>query len=520
MKVKLWQKSDLNGFFGLFTNLLTNMIVMASLLSVVVGLPNDIVFGRIIPAVGVSIFLSSVCYSFMAYKLAKKTGRNDVTALPAGASVPHMFLIVFLVLGPIYWSTNDANLAWGAALAWCVCEGIIEVLGAFIGNKLRKWLPRAALLGSLAGVSITYIALNPAFATFAVPYIGLVSLIIVLISFVGNIKLPFNLPTGLVVIIIGVVIGWATGLMKPENLMASFQEFQVGYPIPSFLRIFSGFEKAAPFLVAAVPLGVYNFFETLDNCESAAAAGDEYNTTHTMLCDGVTSIIAAVLGSPFPTAVFLGHPGWKKAGARIGYSFASGLAMMLICCLGIVSVILNIVPVEAIYPILLYVGVSMMSQSFTDVKSKYAPAVIMGILPSLADWTINEVNIGLDAAGKGFAEIGQSAMQAAGLNYLGASALGTGAVVIGVIWATITVAIIDRQFIKGAIACGVGAILTFFGIIHANSLAINANLGMTIGYLLAGAILVGYYYLLKKKPEMVLPDEELPKQEENQVAEN
>lgn len=109
-KTKLWVKSDLNGFFGLFTNNLTNIITMASLLIFVVGLPLDIVYRKIIPATGLSIFIASGYYAYMAYKLANKTGREDVTALPAGPSVTHMFLIVFMVLGPIYWTTGDADL--------------------------------------------------------------------------------------------------------------------------------------------------------------------------------------------------------------------------------------------------------------------------------------------------------------------------------------------------------------------------------------------------------------------------
>ncbi|MFZ9197609.1 MAG: xanthine permease, partial [Bacilli bacterium] len=116
--MKLWVKSDWNGFFGLFTNNLTNILTMAVLLSFVVGLPDAFVYGKILPAVGLAIFVASIYYSYMAYKLAKKTGRKDVTALPSGSSVPHMFLIVFAVIGPVYWTTNDATLAWSAGLIW------------------------------------------------------------------------------------------------------------------------------------------------------------------------------------------------------------------------------------------------------------------------------------------------------------------------------------------------------------------------------------------------------------------
>ena len=132
--MKYFVKSDWNGFFGLFTNNLTNVLVMATLLSVVVGLPNDIVFGRIIPAVGLSIFLASAFYSYMAVKLARRTGRTDVTSLPSGTSVPHMFLVVFLVIGPVYWSTGDAIIAWSAGLVWSLFEGVIELLGSVFGE--------------------------------------------------------------------------------------------------------------------------------------------------------------------------------------------------------------------------------------------------------------------------------------------------------------------------------------------------------------------------------------------------
>ncbi|MDY4787906.1 MAG: xanthine permease [Bacilli bacterium] len=509
MKIKLWQKGDLNGFFGLFVNNLTNIMVMATLLTVTVGLPSSLVYGRILPAVGLAIFLSCVAYTYMAYKLAKKENRNDVTALPCGSSVPHMFLITLMVIGPVYWSTKDANLAWGAGVAWCVAEGIIELLGTFIGEKLRRWIPRAALLGSLAGVSITYIALNPAFATFAIPYIGLVSLVLVLLCFVGNLKIPFNIPVGLVIIVLGVIIGWATGIMTPEGLQAAFDSFTVGYPIPSFMRIIDGLDKAAPFLIAAVPLGIYNFIETIDNCESASVSGDNYNTKQAMFFDGATSIIGGIFGSPFPTAVFLGHPGWKKAGARIGYSLLTGITVLIFTSLGVISLLLSIIPVEAIYPILVFIGISITSQAFSACDRKYASAVVVGMIPHLADWTINEVNIALTAAGSNFAEIGQEIMQAAGLNYLGASALGTGAIIIGIIFGAITVFIIDRKFTNAAIISFAGAILTFFGVIHYNQLSILPNPGMFIGYLAMTVILVGYALLYKYKKELILSKEEL-----------
>lgn len=499
IKVKYFTKSDWNGFFGLFTNNLTNVLVMATLLSVVVGLPNDIVYARILPAVGLSILIASLYYSYMAVKLARKTGRDDVTALPSGTSVPHMFLIVFLIIGPVYWATDNAYLAWAAGLVWAAFEGFIELIGAIFGGKVRKILPRAAMLGSLAGVSITYIALEPAFSVFALPYIGLVSLAIVLLGWIGKVRMPFNIPTGLVAIIVGVVIGWVSGVMSFAPLSDSIREATVGFPIPSLMRFGDGFSEALPYLFAAVPLGIYNFFETIDNVESASAAGDEYSTREAMIADGGTTIVGSVFGNPFPTAIFIGHPGWKEAGALIGYSYLNGITIFVFTVFGLISILLNIIPVVAILPILLYIGIVITTQAFTSVKQKYAPAVVLAIVPWLADWTKNAVDIALGEAGTSAPDVGLDVLSAAGLEYFGMSELGSGAIVVGIMLGTIAVFIIDHKFSKAAITALVAAALTFFGIIHQETLAFNANINMTIGYALMALIFLGYHIVQTKK---------------------
>jgi AGZA family xanthine/uracil permease-like MFS transporter len=499
--IKYFVKSDWNGFFGLFTNNLTNILVMASLLSVVVGLPGNIVYGRILPAVGLSIFISSIYYSFMAVKLSRKENRDDVTALPAGTSVPHMFLIVFLIIGPVYWTTQNAYLAWAAGLVWSLLEGVIELLGSFIGTKVRKILPRAAMLGSLAGVSITYIALNPAFSIFAIPYIGLVSLAIVLLGWVGKVKMPFNIPTGLVAILVGVIIGWVSGLMSLGPLLDSLRSITLGAPVPSFSRFSDGFQSALPFLFSAIPLGIYNFFETIDNCESAAVAGDHYSTREAMIADGTTTIIGSIFGNPFPTAIFIGHPGWKEAGARIGYSFVSGFVLFILTLFGMISILLNIIPVVAILPILLYIGIVITTQAFTSVSHKYAPAVVLAIVPWLADWTKNAVDIALGAAGTNASTIGFGLLEGNGLNYFGMMNLGAGSIIVGMILGSIAVYIIDHKFIHAAFTTIIAAILTFLGIIHSGVVTVNANLEMTIGYLLITTLFIGYYLYYKSKGE-------------------
>ena len=144
---KIIAKDDLNAFFGLLMNNLTNLLVLTSLLIFVVGLPREIVYENILPGIGVSLFFASVYYTYMGYKLRRDSNNPNVTALPSGISVPHMYLIVFVVVGPVYWSTNDPYLAWYTGISWCFIEGIIELVGASFGKKLKDVIPRPALLG-------------------------------------------------------------------------------------------------------------------------------------------------------------------------------------------------------------------------------------------------------------------------------------------------------------------------------------------------------------------------------------
>lgn len=503
-RVRLWQKADIDGFFGLFTNNLTNLLVMAGLL-VSINLPGEIIYGKILPAVGLSIFASSICYTWMAYRLAKKERRNTVTALPSGTSVPHMFLIVFLIMGPIYWKTGDPYIAWFAGLAWGFIEGLVELSGSFIGQKIRKIIPRAAMLGSLAGVSLTFIVMTPAMQTFDLPYIGFISLVIIFLGWFAKVKLPFRIPVGLLAIMIGTIIGWVTGLMDIKAVTDSVNQIAFSMPTFSIERIISGFSEAAPFLIAAIPLGIYNFFETIDNIESAEVAGDRYSTKQALVADGSTTILASLFGSPFPTAVFVGHVGWKDTGARLGYSWATGLSVLLLTWLGLISLLLTIIPLEAIVPILIYIGLVIGAQAFQHVDTKYAPAVILAMIPWLANWGQNIVDTAFKSAGTSADNIGFSTISDAGLEYSGLLSLGTGAIIIGMLWASILVFMIDQKFKHASIACWIGALLSFFGIIHYTTVGWAIGFEAAISYVIIGLIML--FMHLKNKKSITLEGE-------------
>src|SRR4051812_10743604 len=153
-KPKLWVPGDWNAFFGFGTNILVNLMVLTALLRFVLHMPDALVFGRILPATGLMLCLSTLYYARLAYKLAEKTGRTDVCALPSGISVPHMFVVTFIIMLPIAKATNDPMQGWEAGLTWVFIQSFVLMAGGFIAPFIRKVTPRAALLGTLAGVSI------------------------------------------------------------------------------------------------------------------------------------------------------------------------------------------------------------------------------------------------------------------------------------------------------------------------------------------------------------------------------
>ncbi|MGE3913683.1 MAG: regulator, partial [Chloroflexota bacterium] len=202
-RVRWWVPGDWNAFFGLFTNVALNVIVLSGLVLGVINMPNDVVFGRILPALGIALPLGNLYYAYLAMKLAKKEGRTDVTAMPYGPSVPHMFIVVFLIMLPIKLRTGDWVAAWQAGLAWSFVIGIIVLLGAFVGPTIRKYTPRAAMLGTLAGISLTFISMRPAFQSWEVPWIAFITFGIILVSWMAGARLPGNLPGGLIAVILG-----------------------------------------------------------------------------------------------------------------------------------------------------------------------------------------------------------------------------------------------------------------------------------------------------------------------------
>ena len=500
-----WRRGDLDGFFGLFVDNLIQLILITVLCTQLLGFPPELLFGKILPGVAISLLIGNLYYAWQARQLSLATGK-PATALPYGVNTVSLFAYVLFVMLPVVKSTGSVELAWQLGLAACLGSGLIEVAGAWIGAHIKKVTPRAALLATLAGIAITFISMDFAFRIFADPLIGFAPLALIFMQYIGRLPLPRGIPAGLAAIIVGTILAWSLGRMDGAALSDALS-ISLHLPTPQLLELFSAFTspELIGFIAVILPMGLFNLIGSLQNLESAEAAGDSYPVKPSLAANGIGTIVAACFGSCFPTTIYIGHPAWKDMGAGAGYSIANGFVITLLCCLGLVGFVSALIPIEAGAAILLWIGIIIPAQAFKDTPAHHAPAVVVGLIPAIAAWGLLMLESGLRAAGTSIGVVGIEAL-AMQFPIAGMIALERGFIFTSMLLAAMTVALLDGRYKVAANWAFAAALLSSTGIIHGyeisqyailNSYGPTNNWPFVIGYLMVGTI----FWLLSAKKE-------------------
>lgn len=495
MKNQLWKKGDWAAFFGLFSNNLTNLLTMIGLLTIVVGIPGEVVFSRIVPAFGLAILCASICYVMFAKRLAQKTGRDDVVALPSGPSAPSIFTVTFLVLLPVYQQTKDYELAIRIGLVWGFVEGLILFVGSFMGDLLRRAVPRTVLLSCLAGLGLLLLAMNPMLQAFHTPVVSFVVLVLIFINWFGRSPMFKSIPTGLLLLIVGTILAWVFGLQDASKISIALQNAGFNPPTPHITTFIEGLTVAAPYLVSAIPLALANYVFDLENIESAHAAGDAYPTRGVMIANGCSTMFGAMMGNPFPVTVYVGHTAYKEMGAGIGYTLATGMIMFLVCIFGLGSFLLSLIPMSAIAPILIFIGIVTANQVVRETPKLEVPVIFVCFFPWVGAWALTMVGNVLKSAGTDATTVGWDILQKNGLDYTGLYHLGSGAPLSSLLWGCIAIFAITNEPKKGIISALIAAGLALFGIIHERQPAFGGESQwiFCLSYLMvAGLFLIKY----------------------------
>ena len=464
MSAKSWFRAgDWNAFFALMFDNVANLVILAAILIGAFRFPKEIVLYRMVPGTAMGVLIGDLIYAGMARRLARRTGRDGVTAMPLGLNAPSVFGMSFAVLGPAYLATGDAILCWKMGMAVTVLVGLLKIGLSFAGNAVRASVPRAALLGSIGGAGLALIGLLPLFKVFAQPLVGLVALGVILVTLLGRTRLPWGLPAVLVSVILGVAVYYVTQLLGVASPLAAApatvaRQLHVAVPWPS-LAFLGGLSLAWGYLPIAIPFAIATIVGGVDNTESAAAAGDEYDTRAILATEGLATLAAGLCGGVVESTPYIGHPAYKRMGAGAGYAAATGVFIGLGGMLGYLPFLVDAIPAAAVAPILLYIGIEVMSQAFTATVSRHAPAVALATLPSLAFVLSVEMSPLLPSAAASLSS--ETAESVAVLRLLA-----SGFIITAVLWGASAAAVIDRNFRQSAFYLWAAAALCLFGIIH------------------------------------------------------
>jgi AGZA family xanthine/uracil permease-like MFS transporter len=524
-------RGDVDGFVGLFIDNLLQLMLIYVLCQAVCGMDAAFVTRTILPGAAVSILIGNLFYAWQARRLMSREGRDDVTALPYGINTPSLIAFVVLIMGPVYREhAGDgtdpeqvqaaAKLAWQAGLFACLCSGLMETGAAFVGQWLRQVTPRAALLSALAGIAITFIAMGFVFQIFASPLIAVLPMLMILFTYAGRVKLPLGLPGGIIAVGLGVALAWlfrAVGFdaWKPPAGDAALG-LSLPRPVPGDVVALLATPYAWRYLAVIVPMGLFNIIGSLQNLESAEAAGDRYETRSSLLVNGIGSIAAACFGSAFPTTIYIGHPGWKAMGARAAYSVINGVVITVLCLAGGVALVLRVVPLEATLGILLWIAVVMTAQAFSEVPKRHTLAVALGLVPALAAWALLLIEAALRVAGMNLEDAVDALASQESVYVKGIAALSQGFLVSSMVLAAMLVFVIERRFLIAAGWALAAALLSAAGLIHGFEItaagvqnrffdlqvgpdATNPAAMFAIAYALGAVVLIAVHYA--RRPE-------------------
>jgi AGZA family xanthine/uracil permease-like MFS transporter len=479
--MKLFTRGDWEGFFAAFINNLVQLLILAPLCMMVLGFSPKLIFGTILPGVAISFLVGNFFYAWQALKLAEKEGRDDVCALPYGISTPGLFAHIFLVMLPAkllaieHGLPDPERVAWQAGLVATFAGGLVEFSMSFFAAKIRNLTPRAAMLATLAGVGLGFLGLGFLFQAFASPVVGMVTLALVFLAYFGKVKFVGKLPATLVVLLVGTALCWLVGLAPVgDSDISPWVEVGFHFPKLVIIDLLSALSDGhiLPYLSVIIPISFLGVLASLQNIESAAAAGDDYPVRPSLITNGLGTIAASFCGSPFPTSIYIGHPAWKSLGSRAGYSVLNGVFLTLVCLTGTMSVLTWAIPAEAGLVIILWIGIIITSQAFEVTDRKHMVAVVVGLMPGLAAWTMLVLKASMNAVAttveKGPA-LTESVMQLAhksGAFIGGGFALEQGFLYSAMIWSAIVVYIIDRSFRLAAYWSFAGGALSILGLMH------------------------------------------------------
>lgn len=439
------------------------------------GAPKDdldnVIWGRIVPGVGITLFTGNVYYTWMGIRLTNKWGR-PYTAQPYGLNTPQAFAFVYNVMYPVYFNQKNTMgnsdafwYAYKTALAVNFITGLISTVLAFFGPLILKYVPPGALLVPIAGLGIAFLGLEQATASIAAPIVGYYAIMFMFLGWYSNVRVPLGfcrMPEALQVILVGAILGWATGYNKGSTVQDAAKLVKWWGPSWALQDLIDGFDFVQDYLGIVIPIAISATATTLMCLVSAQQAGDPYPVRESMLVDGIGTMASSVFGSPFGTVIYIGHPAHKRSGALVGYSITNGCIYLILSWFGVLALVQSIVNPATIGPIVLFICLMVNEEALAFMPARHRGAYVIGLFPSIYDWTVNVASRSplrdLDTLGN-INDVGSD-------SWYGVLAWKRGSLLVSFVWVGMLVMVIDRRWPSATVWAMIAAFFACVGIIH------------------------------------------------------
>ncbi|MDG1872522.1 MAG: permease [Mariniblastus sp.] len=556
---------DVNAFFGLMLDNIAGLVLLVSLLHAVFKFPVDFALGYMVPGTAIGVLVGDILYTALAFWHSRKTGNSKVTAMPLGLDTPSTFGMVFLVLGPAFgskfkelaksggWEADKlreavennvgeatllfqqieleaATYAWHIGICAIFLSGLVKFALSFCSNWIRNVFPRAGLLGSLAAIALVLITFTPLEKVAANPLVGFTALIIVLITLIARAKLPGNIPGALAAVLGGCLV-WAallfleqrgvlTGISSPDETQMKLKFLPREWLTVFSFAWLSSMGDALGYLPYIFPFAVATVIGGIDCAESAASAGDDFDTNTIIGIEAFSTVIASLCGGVIQSTPYIGHPAYKAMGGRAAYTLATALFIGGAGVIGYFSLIFHYIPEAAVMPILIFIGIEITAQSFHVTPKRHYAAIAVACLPALVKLIV--LQLGIYVAFD---------VMSTNPGILNLNALAGGFIITSLIWSSALAKIIDRQFTSAAIYFAVGGMFVLFGVMHSpadDQMFLPTQLSFSeitpdghfsadtskliveyaVAYLIMAVIVFGYGQLMKNKISVITTDEE------------
>jgi AGZA family xanthine/uracil permease-like MFS transporter len=401
--------------------------------------------------------------------------------MPLGLDTPSTIGMIFFVLGPTFLNAQEAGLTaqaaaihtWHIGICAIFVSGLFKLACAFGSNWIRRVFPRAGLLGSLAAIALVLISFLPLLEILHSPIVGFVSLAVVLTTLIARVPLPFRLPGTVGALLIGglmyyaLKLGESSGILPPAlNLPPEPPPIDpaAGLLPTEWLAVFrfewfGALHESLHFLPIVIPFALATVVGGIDCTESAAAAGDEYDTGQVIGIEALATLVASLCGGVIQSTPYIGHPAYKAMGGRAAYVLATALFVGSAGLLGYFGYLYVIVPKVTVYPILIFIGLEITAQSFHATPRRHYPALALACIPVLAQLGL----VFVEKAGVTKETLPNPGFAA---EFATLRLLANGFVVTSLLWASALAAIVDHRLWRAGSLFLVSAVLTMFGVMH------------------------------------------------------